>query len=81
VEAGTTGLIRKIHVVVIQISRLPLGANGMAASWYSWDRSRLTGYAEVIPGAIAITSYKAIRPESRIPTAESYSWTSQSESV
>ena len=42
-EAGTTGLIRKIHVVVIQISRLPLGANGMAASWYSWDRSRLTG--------------------------------------
>jgi hypothetical protein len=70
VEAGTTGLVRKIHVVVIQISRLSLG---LAASWYSWDRSRLTGYAEVIPGAIAITSYKpTIRPESRIPTAESY---------
>jgi hypothetical protein len=44
VEAGTTGLIRKIHVVVIQISRLSLGANGMAASWYSWDRSWLTGF-------------------------------------
>jgi hypothetical protein len=63
VEDGTTGLIRKIHVVVIQISRLPLGANGMAASWYSWDRSRLTGYAEVIPGAIAITSYALVFTE------------------